>query len=221
MKNPKLRFAELLDHGVMMGLTPLVKARRQYLMGNFTGQDDVPGATAGYVSVRTPNEQIEAIGSSPQVRQQLGLQRTPDMTDRQWTERLQTEQYLRIQAKQNASFWLGVLHLQKHHYEVAANWFKKRTLEAWPEGRWESAARWNLAVCYQELQRPDEARQMYLLDDSPQRHGSLLRARQLETAAKQVATTSSATSSSQPTDSQQPAEPATAEPGRSQPEDGK
>ena len=72
--------------------------------------------------------------------------------------------------------------MEKQAYDVAINWLKVRTLDSDPEGPWKNGAHYNLARCYEALGRIDEARQLYLIDDSPQRHGSLLRARQLEVA---------------------------------------
>jgi hypothetical protein len=57
-------------------------------------------------------------------------------------------------------------------------------LESDPEGPWKNGARYNLARCYEAMGRIEDARQLYLIDDSPQRHGCLLRARQLEARAK-------------------------------------
>jgi hypothetical protein len=70
--------------------------------------------------------------------------------------------------------------MERRDYEVAVNWLKVRTLDSDPDGPWKNGARYNLARCYEAMGQVAEARQMYLIDDSPQRHGCLLRARQLE-----------------------------------------
>ncbi len=43
-------------------------------------------------------------------------------------------------AKQNASFWLGVIAFDEGNYPVAIDYFSKRTLEAAPDGPWTAAA---------------------------------------------------------------------------------
>ena len=102
------------------------------------------------------------------------------MPEREWQQRLQQLRRLQVESKAHASYWLGLTHLENKDYEVAANWFKVRTLDNDPEGQWTAGARYNLARCYEALGRTEEARQLYLIDESPQRHGCLLRARQLE-----------------------------------------
>ncbi len=82
-------------------------------------------------------------------------------------------------AKVDASYWLGLLSYDRGKYEVAADWLRKRTLEATPEGPWTAGARYNLARTYEALGEYDKAIKLLEADDSPQRHGNLLRARQL------------------------------------------
>jgi tetratricopeptide (TPR) repeat protein len=84
-------------------------------------------------------------------------------------------------AKQNASFWLGIIAYDEGHYDVAIDYFLKRTIEAYPDGPWTAAAQYNLARCYEKIAQPEKAIKLYEDDDSPQRHGNLLRARRLRT----------------------------------------
>ena len=53
-------------------------------------------------------------------------------------------------------------------------------LDASPDGPWTNGARYNLARCYEQMGQLDKAQQLYLIDESPQRHGNLIRARRLE-----------------------------------------
>jgi len=62
---------------------------------------------------------------------------------------------------------------------VAANWLEKRTLEATPAGPWTAGARYNLARTYEAQGKLAEAIELLKSDNSSQRYGNLLRARQL------------------------------------------
>jgi hypothetical protein len=84
-----------------------------------------------------------------------------------------------VRFKQNASFWLGLVQYETANYESAVYWLKDRTLEASDGGPWTSGARYNLARTYDRQGSFEQARQLLLLDDSPQKHGNLLRARYL------------------------------------------
>ena len=111
---------------------------------------------------------------------ELGIRRQKGMSEFAWSNMLQREQTLRVQAKQDASYFLGLIHFEKGNYDVASKWFTTRTLDAYPDGPWTDGARCNLARCNEAMGNLEEARRLYQIDESPQRHGSLLRARRLE-----------------------------------------
>ena len=66
--------------------------------------------------------------------------------------------------------------------DVAVDYFRKRTLEAYPEGLWQQGARYNLARSLEWMGRESldadaraEAIALYESSDSPQSHGDRLR----------------------------------------------
>jgi hypothetical protein len=181
--NQEMQWQEFLDHGVFQGLGTVVRGRRQHLLGNFEKQGDKLGATALYLVARMSDSQIAEMKTNRDLQKSLGLEKTLGMPDREWEQRLQQVQRLQVESKQHAGYWLGLTHLEEKDYEVAANWLKVRTLESDPDGPWTTGARYNLARCYEAMGRIEEARQLFLIDESPQRHGCLLRARQLEAQA--------------------------------------
>jgi tetratricopeptide (TPR) repeat protein len=178
--NREMQWQEFLDHGVFQELSTVARGRRQHLLGNFEKQGDNLGATSYYLAARMSDAQIAEMETNRGLQKALGLEKTLGMPEREWQQRLQQLRRLQVESKAHASYWLGLTHLENKDYEVAANWFKVRTLDNDPEGQWTAGARYNLARCYEALGRTEEARQLYLIDESPQRHGCLLRARQLE-----------------------------------------
>ncbi len=90
-------------------------------------------------------------------------------------------------AKQNASYWLGLLSYDDGRYDTSADWLARRTLEDYPEGPWTNGARYNLARAYEAMGRFEDAIELLQQDDSVSRHGSLLRVRQLVQKAKAAA----------------------------------
>ncbi len=79
--------------------------------------------------------------------------------------------------KEAATFWLGIVNFEEGQYEAAADWFKM------VGGEWLNGARYNLARSYEAAGDKAEAIKLLEADDSPQRHGNRLRARQLKAAA--------------------------------------
>jgi tetratricopeptide (TPR) repeat protein len=81
--------------------------------------------------------------------------------------------------KADASYWLGLLSYDVGNYQVAADWLETQIPKANPTSPWTAGARYNLARVYEALGKVAEAIALLEEDNSPQRHGNLLRARQL------------------------------------------
>ncbi len=90
------------------------------------------------------------------------------------------KQVIYRQAKNDASYWVGLLSYDRGMYEVAVHWLRDRTLEALPGGPWADGARYNLARAHEALGQFAKAIELLEADSSPQRHGNLLRAQQLK-----------------------------------------
>jgi tetratricopeptide (TPR) repeat protein len=157
---------------------PMIQGRVQYFRGNFEKTDDNPGAKSYFIKAIVPASVIAQIGTSPEVQQELGIIRRRE-NDQQWQLTLQMYATSILGVKQAATYWLGITHYDTGRYETAIPWLKKRTLDT-PEGNpWKSGARYNLSRTEEALGNFEAARQLLLLDDSPQKHGNLLRARYL------------------------------------------
>ena len=162
---------------------PLAEARHLQFEGQFDqqGEDDRPGSCQIYARLRLPDKAIESLETSSDARQILGVNDAMLSKDKKQRQ-TQLEDSMRIARllKSHATYWIGLSHLDAGDYGAAAQWFKERTLEGNPDSPWRSGARYNLGRCYEEVGKWQAAREVYLADDSPQRHGNLLRARWLE-----------------------------------------
>lgn len=175
---------EALQHFRQFGLmerelTPLARGRWLFLRGQFEPQDEKPGAKSHFLEARYPQEMIQQIATDKSLQESLGLMRLPNEPDASWQNRIAQMQRTFAQAKHYGSFWLGQIQVELGQSEVAVEWLERRTLGTTPDGDFAPAVRYNLARTFESLGRADEARQIYLGDDSPQAHGNLLRARWL------------------------------------------
>ncbi len=84
--------------------------------------------------------------------------------------------------REDATYYLGLVAFERGIYSAAEDWLKVRTLEQYPDGRWQHGARYNLARTYEATGRLAEAISIFKADNSPQRHGNQIRARRLEAA---------------------------------------
>lgn len=91
------------------------------------------------------------------------------------------ERLILANAKNDASYWLGLLSFDLGKFVVADDWLRTRTLAAFPNGPWTAGARFNLARTLVELGKTEEAIALLEADESPQRHGNRVLARQLRT----------------------------------------
>ncbi len=159
------------------GVSPLMQARQLHFRHEFEPTASRPGAVAKYMEVRHPEAQIAKLESDVDLQELYGLQQRPGEPVELWQARLRNGQQLLRAARYHASYFLGLLHYDNGDYESAANWLRKRTLEDSPESPWQHGARYNLARAQEAQGDFQSARETYLLDESPQRHGNLLRAR--------------------------------------------
>jgi tetratricopeptide (TPR) repeat protein len=109
-------------------------------------------------------------------------------------------------AKADASYWLGLLSFDLGKYEVADDWFRTRTLAAFPNGPWTAGAQYNLARTLIELGKIDEAISILEADQSPQRHGNLILARTLKPAVEDEPATEPQDLDAEPAADGEPAE---------------
>lgn len=162
---------------------PMLTARYMHLQGKFDEEDESkPGARQRYLKLRPPDSQIEALeDTAPAIppTAQPGAQLSKEEQQKQKRVKQQVEIARRL--KDNATYWIGLSHLDSGNASVAQEWLQQRTLEGTTNSAWKSGARYNLGRCYEALGKWQQARDTYLADDSPQRHGNLLRVRWIET----------------------------------------
>lgn len=181
---PSVR-ARLAEDALFLGRSPLSLGRSQHFRGRFANDDDRKGAKGHYLDTRIPDDVLDRLGNDESAQRAMGLVRDRFESDNAWINRLQVTQIVSKTAKAHASYWLGLVHFETGQYDVAAEWFRNRTLELAGQNPWKAGARYNLGRCLEQQGQSVAARTLYLEDQSPQRHGSLLRARLLlDTAAE-------------------------------------
>jgi hypothetical protein len=171
--------ARLAEESMFGNLGPLVQGRHRHFHGAFANEEEEKGAKGYYLQSRFPDELIEKLGSDERAQRAIGLVRDRFESDNAWANKLRFAQMYSKSSKTHASYWLGLVHYESGQYDVAVDWLKGRTLEAAGDSPWKNGARYNLARTYEQLGKKAEASALYREDNSPQRHGNLLRARKL------------------------------------------
>lgn len=166
----------ILDEWIFDGQTPMIQGRQLHFRGKFENENRKEGAKANYFAARVPNVDIDRIETSLEIQHRMGLVRDRE-NDQQWKAKLAAQRMVVMRTKRNASYWLGLIHYETGRYEPAVDWLKVHTLEAAEDGPWTAGARYNLSRVYEATGELEKARNLLLLDDSPQKHGNMLRAR--------------------------------------------
>ncbi len=108
------------------------------------------------------------------------MARPPDTQIRRLANRSAGLAEIEKRAKNDASFWLGMVAYDDADYALARDYLKQRVLEAFPDGPWTAGATYNLARTYEEMGQIRDAIALYDDDCSAQQHGNRLRARALK-----------------------------------------
>jgi hypothetical protein len=88
---------------------------------------------------------------------------------------------VKLQGKQDATYWLGLMAFQRRNFPSAIYWFQAKIIEAYPNCLWTNGARYNLARAYEVSGKPDMAILLYESNTaSPGYLGDLLRAKWLK-----------------------------------------
>ena len=167
---------------VLMGEgNPLTWGRNLQLQGRLqsTENERVVGARTLYMESRRPDQEIEALATSPTAQRAYGLTAKLPKDEKFRQQVLDRQLELSRRAKQHATYWLSLTYCDDGKYDTAAEWLDERTLHAPLPSPWAAGALYNLARCYEQLGRWDDARQLLAEDDSPQKHGNQLRAKSI------------------------------------------
>jgi tetratricopeptide (TPR) repeat protein len=183
---------EQLDEELMAlsGFTPLVRGRLLQFRGQYDKRDEQPGAKALFMQCRPPDEEIERLKTDRDLQKTLvDLNRLPDQDAETLQKTVQRRIAVVQRIKQNASHWLGLIAYEDGQHQAACHFFDQLSLRASPDGPWSAGAQYNLARAHETLARQNGSKEdyqraieMYRTDQSPQRRGSLIRAKRLEEA---------------------------------------
>jgi tetratricopeptide (TPR) repeat protein len=153
----------------------------EYGLARAAGQNDAAWNQV-LLDAKIPEDKLVRIVRSQVIQKQLNLQRGPTQDVESWRETLRSTHLLFTTMKSHATYWLGLAHYDSGNYDVAATFFR-RTLDA-DDSPWHAGARYNLARAQEALGAVEEARLLYLAEDSsPQSRGNQLRARGLVNSA--------------------------------------
>jgi tetratricopeptide (TPR) repeat protein len=158
---------DLLPPAYQRPVADLQRGRILHLKGILAAGEEEPNANGCYQHARLADDDIDV----PSL----------DATQRAILHR----------AKEDASYWLGLVAYERGRYRAAIEHFEKRALAAGSDettrsetGRWTAGAMYNLGRAYEALGEVDQAIKVYEQTPGAQRHGNLLRVKWLKNGTK-------------------------------------
>jgi hypothetical protein len=153
--------------------TPLWRGRVMHLKGVFSGSQS---AMVYYQEARIANRHLA------EMRDSVAKAATP-------TEAAKMEGVFEaaVRAKVDATYWMGLVENASGNPKAAMDYFAVRTLNAVPDGPWNSGAVYNLGRALESLGQRDKAAEVYTAEGQVSDHaGNVLRARWLKPPATKV-----------------------------------
>ncbi len=169
---------------------PLLRGRLLHLRGYYRGDHEKAGATKMYMQARMSKQELERFNipieqvppDSPMLQ---NLPQDPVERAAMFRLRVQVARAMAVAGKDRATYWLGLLALDRHEYRVAGDFLKLNADDE--DSAWRQGAVYGLARSLeaQGLAEGDEAKiqeaiELYeSLPESPQHAGNLMRAQRL------------------------------------------
>ncbi len=199
-RDEKSQNALLKETIIYQAMPTLKKGRALHFKGQFDG---AAGAKTQYLNARPPDDYIANYTLPEHLVQQYMKQGYSS----QAIAKLEAAQSLMMRdAKQAASFWIGLIFFEQGDYPNAIDYFQNRSLGSKQENPWADAARYNLARTYEASGDLPKAVKLYGADTtSPQSWGNRLRAKWLQEPQTPAAQDSEPAAESEPADTGEPA----------------
>jgi hypothetical protein len=122
------------DRSLFYEVPQLRQGRFKLLRGDFdndessAGVQGESGAKTLMMASRIPTKIIEGLLENEGIQQSLGLVKPDNTPVLLWRQVLLNKQRVFVQAKNYASFYIAMIHMEQGHYQNAIDWFEHRTL---------------------------------------------------------------------------------------------
>jgi tetratricopeptide (TPR) repeat protein len=165
----------------------LSQGRDYSLRGRFEDLDTRPGARSVYLSFRPSEQIIDFTETSIKNADEMAARDPSSGLLELWQKNPEMRAVamahmgrLMRQSKSHATYWLGLSYLETGEYENAIQWLEPLAKNPALAGELQAGARYATARSYEALGKLDQAKELYLADDSPQAVGNKLRAEWLK-----------------------------------------
>jgi len=169
-----------LTENLIFYKTGVAIGRRFHFQGKLENTPDEKGSKAIYLDNRNPDSSLEVLRTSRLAQKQVGIANSLSRDPEKRKKQLDTYIARSAQWKHVAGYCLAQAHYDCGSYEAAGNWFQRVRDATGESFKYAHGANYNFARSEEGQGNYGAARDLlYEDDESPQRHGNLLRARML------------------------------------------
>jgi hypothetical protein len=163
------------------GKNGLALGRWQHLLGKVNQPEncDELGAKKIYLSQRLPEYEIAQLRNDVSLQLQYGIRRDLGVTPSEYDSQIIKIQEIMRLGKLTATHWLGIIQFESSNFESAVDWLKICVSDNHESSALSSAARYNLARCYENLGDVSSAVELLRTKGDSQEHGNRIRSRLL------------------------------------------
>lgn len=163
------------------GKNGLALGRWQHLLGkvNSAENGDEIGAKGIYLNQRLPEYEITQLRDDVSLQLQYGIRRDLGVTPSEYDSQILKIQEIMRTGKLTATYWLGIIQFESRNFNSAVDWLKICASGNHEISELSSAARYNLARCYENLGDVSSAVELLRTKGDPQEHGNRIRSRLL------------------------------------------
>jgi tetratricopeptide (TPR) repeat protein len=163
------------------GKNGLALGRWQHLLGKANQPEncDEIGAKKIYLSQRLPEYEIAQLRNDVSLQLQYGIRRDLGVTPSEYDSQIIKIQEIMRLGKLTATYWLGIIQFESSNFESAVDWLKICIFDDHESSALSSAARYNLARCYENLGDVSSAVELLRTKGDSQEHGNRIRSRLL------------------------------------------
>ncbi len=154
-------------------------ARSRYFGGRFETEAQRYNAIESFKTLMYSDERIASLATDSFLQRQIGIRKEKGQDAASFQQTLKSVQEQMKLVRRDAGYFLAESHFDVGNISTAGNW-ANRLLNKVDAARWRPGVEYLLGRAMESTRQYDRAVEVYSSKDSPQKHGNLIRSRQLK-----------------------------------------
>jgi hypothetical protein len=154
-------------------------ARSRYFGGRFETESQRLNAIESFKNLMYSDERVASLATDTFLQRSIGIRKEKGQDAASFQQTLKSVQEQMKLVRRDAGFFLAQCHFDIGNISTAGNWLNRLLIKPDAE-RWRPGIEYLLGRAMESTREYDRALEVYSSKDSPQKHGNLIRSRQLK-----------------------------------------